>query len=55
MAEATQSTSSHQKNILMLMEKLKELQMDSENSRSDLLIYSKVERKCLEIFFSIKK
>lgn len=40
----------HQKNISMLMEKLKELQMNTENSSSDALIYSKVESKYFEIF-----
>lgn len=40
----------HQQNIAMLMEKLKEVQMSTENSSADALIYSKVESKFFHIF-----
>lgn len=43
MAEARESVSSHQKNISMLLDKLKELQTDTEMSSADSVIYSKVE------------
>lgn len=54
MAEAIQSTSRsvqhslrtlHQNNVTMLMQKLKELQMDTDTSSDEIRIYAQVESK----------
>lgn len=52
MAESSELVSSHQKNISMLLDKLKELQMDTEMTSADSVIYSKVECEYFQIYSS---
>lgn len=49
MAEANPSTSRevHERNVTMLLGKLKELRMDEQISSDDSRIYARIESKCL--------
>lgn len=57
MAEAIPSSreSMHQKNVAMLMEKLKELQMSPECSSDKSRIYARIEGKHLQMDFLMRK